>query len=334
LHKEKFVSDMVELLSIKDLHVHFSKGDGRIVHALNGISLRVRAGEAVGILGESGSGKSTLVKTLLRLLPRTARVTGDIEFAGRKILQLSERELNQIRGARIALIPQEPGLALNPVLKIGDQVAEVLRVHKGWSWKRCRTEAESALDQVGLRSSSRRFYDAYPHQLSGGQQQRAVIAQALACQPALIIADEPTAALDSETEAQILDLFRDLKAGHNPSLLFITHNPELLRHFADRVAVLYAGRVVETKSTETMFENARHPYAKGLLACAPTQGTRLAPSQRLHTIAGMPPDPEKPGRGCSFAPRCDERLEQCEARHPQAQEMNDEESVECFLYGR
>jgi peptide/nickel transport system ATP-binding protein len=265
---------MVELLSIKDLHVRFCKDDGTVVYVLNGISLRVRAGEAVGILGESGSGKSTLVKTLLRLLPRTACVTGDIEFAGRRTLPLCEPELNQIRGTGIALIPQEPGVALNPVLKIGDQVADVFRVHRGWNWKRCRTEAESALDHVGLRSSSRRFYDAYPHQLSGGQQQRAVIAQALACQPALIIADEPTTSLDSETEAQILDLFRDLKAGQNTSLLFITHNPELLRNFADCVAVLYAGRVVETKSTETMVENARHPYAKGLLACAPKEGRR------------------------------------------------------------
>jgi oligopeptide/dipeptide ABC transporter ATP-binding protein len=325
---------MGDLLNIADLHVRFSKDNGRVVYALNGLSSRVGEGEVLGILGESGSGKTTLAKTLLRLLPRTARVSGDIEFAGRKVLQLSECELNQIRGARIALIPQEPGLALNPVLKIGDQVAEVLRVHRGWSWRLCRSEAESALDHVGLRSSSRRFYDAYPHQLSGGQQQRAVIAQALACQPALIVADEPTAALDSETEAQILDLFRDLKAGQNTSLLFITHNPELLRNFADRVAVLYAGRVVETKSAETMYENARHPYAKGLFACAPTEGTRLAPSQRLHTIAGMPPNPETLAKGCSFAPRCSERLEQCEVRHPETQEMSDDESVECFLYGR
>jgi peptide/nickel transport system ATP-binding protein len=332
LHKVRL--EMVELLSIKDLHVRFSKDDGRVVYALNGISLRVRAGEVVGILGESGSGKSTLAKSLLRLLPRTARLTGDIEFAGRNLWELTKREMNQIRGARIALIPQEPGLALNPVLKIGDQVAEVLRVHRNWKWKRCRAEAESALDQVGLHGPDRRFYDVYPHQLSGGQQQRAVIAQALACQPALIIADEPTASLDSESEGQILDLFRELKAAQKSSLLFITHNPELLRNFADRVAVLYAGRVVETKSADTVFENARHPYAKGLLACVPAGHTRLAAGQRLATIGGMPTDPETHATGCSFASRCTERLEKCETRHPETQEMNGGEAVECFLYGR
>jgi len=203
---------MSAILSINDLHARFHKDNGKVVHALNGVNLCVRAGQVVGILGESGSGKSTLGKSLLRLLPRSARVTGEIEFAGRKIWQLNESEMNQIRGAQIALIPQEPGLALNPVLKIGDQIAEVLRVHRDWNWKRCKVEAESALDQVGLQNSSRRFYDAYPHQLSGGQQQRAVIAQALACHPALIIADEPTASLDSETEIQILELFRRLKS--------------------------------------------------------------------------------------------------------------------------
>jgi oligopeptide/dipeptide ABC transporter ATP-binding protein len=325
---------MAEFLTIQDLHVRFSKDNGRMVYALNGVSLRVREGQVVGILGESGSGKSTLAKTLLRLLPRTARVNGDVQFGGRNTLQLTESEMNLIRGARIALIPQEPGLALNPVLKIGDQVAEVLRVHRGWSWKRCKTEAQSALEQVGLPCAGRRFYDAYPHQLSGGQQQRAVIAQALACQPALIIADEPTASLDSETEAQILDLFRKLKAAQSSSLLFITHNPDLLRNFADRVAVLYAGRVVETKSADSLFENARHPYAKGLLACVPAERAKLGPGQRLHTIGGMPPDPETLASGCSFAPRCNLRLEQCETHHPELQDVNDTDAVECFLYGR
>jgi len=325
---------MAELLTIRDLHVRFSKGNGRLVFALNGISLRAREGEVVGILGESGSGKSTLAKALLRLLPRTAHVAGDIQFVGRNTLQLSECEMNQIRGARIALIPQEPGLALNPVLKIGDQVAEVLRVHRDWNWKRCKAEAQSALEQVGLLAGAgRRFYDAYPHQLSGGQQQRAVIAQALVCEPALIIADEPTASLDTATEAQILDLFRELRAGRSSSLLFITHNPDLLRNFADRVAVLYAGRVVETKSVDSLFENTRHPYAKGLLACVPAQAAKLALGERLHTIGGMPADAETPTRGCSFAPRCNERLDKCETQHPEMQEVNDAEAVECFLYG-
>lgn len=325
---------MVELLSIEDLHVRFAQDRDGTIYALNGVSLRIRAGEVVGILGESGSGKSTLAKSVLRLLPRTAQVAGDIEFAGRKLGQLNEREMNQVRGACIALIPQEPGLALNPVLKIGDQVAEVLRVHRKGGGKRCRIQAESLLERVGLHSPSRAFYEAYPHQLSGGQQQRAIVAQALACQPSLIIADEPTASLDSDTEAQILDLFRELKAAQNTSLLFVTHNPELLRNFADRVAVLYAGRIVETQAADTVFENARHPYAKGLLACLPSEETRLAGGQRLPTIGGTPPNPATLARGCSFAPRCMERLERCETQPPETHEIDGEEAVECFLYGR
>lgn len=324
---------MIGLLNIKDLQVRFAKDNGRVVYALNGVRLRVRAGEVVGILGESGSGKSTLAKTLLRLLPRTAQVTGEIEFGGRNILELSERELNHVRGSRIALIPQEPGLALNPVRRIGDQVAEVLRVHRGWNWKRCREEAEFALSQVGLRSAGRRLHDSYPHQLSGGQQQRAVIAQCLACQPELIIADEPTASLDSEIEGQILGLFRDLKIRRNAALLFVTHNPELLRNFADRVAVLYAGRIVETISASAMFEDALHPYTRGLLACTPTEQTRLAAGLRLETIAGMPPDPESPASGCSFAPRCNECMDLCKTQNPERLDINEEESVECFLHG-
>lgn len=325
---------MADLLHITDLHVCFPKDNGRVVYALNGINLRVRKGEVLGVLGESGSGKSTLAKALLRILPKTAAATGDIEFEGRKLAQFTESEMNQIRGARMALVPQEPGLALNPVMKIGDQVAEVLRVHGHCNWKRCKAEAEYALARVGLQNSSRRFYDAYPHQLSGGQQQRAVIAQAVACRPALILADEPTASLDSATEAEILDLFHQMNATQNTTLLFITHNPELLRNFADRVAILYAGRVVETGSVHSIFENARHPYVQGLFACAPTENTKLAPGRRLHTIGGAPPNPENLATGCSFAPRCGERLEHCDTCRPVPLELRNEEVVECFLYGR
>jgi len=325
---------MANLLAIQDLHVRFLRQDSGTLYALNGVNLHLREGEVLGILGESGSGKSTLAKSLLRLLPKTARVEGEIDFRGQKISQLTEREMNQIRGAWISRVPQEPKLALNPVMRIGDQVAEVLHAHRNWSWQRCRTEAECALERVGLFESARRFYNAYPHQLSGGQQQRAVIAQAVACVPALLIADEPTASLDSTTEVQILELFRDLKTRQNTSLLFITHNPELLRDFADRVAVLYAGRVIETRSGSEIFERAWHPYLQGLLACSPAGAAKSSPGPRFRTIAGLPPDPQNPAKGCSFAPRCSDRMARCEEARPELLEVNAEEGVECFLYER
>jgi oligopeptide/dipeptide ABC transporter ATP-binding protein len=325
---------MAELLVIDDLDVRFLKDRGKVAHALNGLNLRVREGEVVGILGESGSGKSTMARALLRLLPKSTQTTGDIEFQGQKILQLTEREMNQIRGARIAMVPQEPGLALDPVMKIGDQVAELLHVHRDWNRQRCKTEAEHALARVGLQDSGRRFYDAYPHQLSGGQQQRAVIAQAVACAPALLIADEPTASLDSSTERQILDIFRELNNTQNTTLLFITHNPELLRNFADRIAILYAGRVVEARAGNEFFESPWHPYAKGLLACVPGDDVKHSLDRRLPTIGGVPPDVEILANGCSFAPRCKERLEKCENLRPAVQGMASGEDVECFLYDR
>ena len=325
---------MADLMTINDLRVRFSADDGRIVNALNGTSLRVREREVVGILGESGSGKSTLAKSLLRILPKNARVEGGIEFEGRNLRQLTEREMNEIRGARIARVPQEPGLALNPVMKIGDQVAEVLRAHRDWSWQRCRSEAERVLERVHLRGTSRRLYDAYPHQLSGGQQQRAVIAQAVACNPSLIIADEPTASLDAATEAQIIDLFRELQAEQKTSLLLITHNPGLLQGFAGRIAVMYAGRIVEESPGEQFFAEALHPYAKALLACVPAEGAERSHGYRLHTIEGAPPDPEHLAAGCSFSPRCESRLERCDSVRPIAERVGDESLVECFLYER
>lgn len=325
---------MSDLLRIEDLHVRFSNDDGRVVHALNGVSLRVREREVVGILGESGSGKSTLAKALLKLLGRNSMVTGNVLFEGKNFAQLPEREMNAIRGARIALVPQEPGVALNPVMKVGDQVAEVLRAHRNWDRHRCHTEAARLLERVHLRVDGRNFYDAYPHQLSGGQQQRVVIAQAVACGPALIIADEATASLDSATELQILDLFRELKAEQKNSILFITHNPALLQGLADRVAVMYAGRIVEESFASQIFEEAKHPYTKALLECVPGVNDGRQPGYRLHTIEGAPPDPERLAAGCSFSPRCSRRLEKCDNLRPGVWGAEDGSRVECFLYER
>ncbi len=326
---------MLPLLKVIGLRVEFVQPPRKRIHALNGASLEVQHGEVLGVLGESGSGKSTIAKASLRLLAKNAEITGGaIEFEGRDLVRLKEPEMEKLRGARIAMIPQEPGLALNPVMKAGDQIAEVIRAHRDWSWKRCRQEASDLLERVHLPSSDRRMYDAYPHQLSGGQQQRVVIAQALACQPALVIADEPTASLDSGTEQEILKLLRELKA-QEMSLLLITHDPKILAGLADRVAVMYGGRVVEEGSLDQVFREPRHPYTKALLACvppAPGEYTR-ASGMRLATIEGSAPDPELIAPGCSFAPRCAERVKRCESHPPSSIALEDAREVECFLYG-
>jgi oligopeptide/dipeptide ABC transporter ATP-binding protein len=323
---------MSSLLIVDDLRVRFSEPAARVVTALNGVSMRLPEGQVLGLLGESGSGKSTLAKTLLRMLPNHSQVSGDVEFEGRSLLELKERDMNQIRGARIAMISQEPGLALNPVMKVGDQIAEVLRAHRAWDGLRRRSEAESLLEQVNLSSAERRVYDAYPHQLSGGQQQRVVIAQALACGPSLIIADEPTASLDSDTENEILELFRQLKVARKTSLILITHDPAILPGLADRVAVLYAGRIVEDAPCERILQKPMHPYTKALLACVPPAIADRPSGYRLTTIAGSPPRGVGSVPGCSFSPRCSERIPKCQNLRPFAQEMEEERRVECFLY--
>jgi peptide/nickel transport system ATP-binding protein len=323
---------MKTLLSVTDLHVHFSGSGDEPVHALNGLSLELEKGTVLGILGESGSGKSTLAKTLLRMLPRNAKVAGgSAKFEGRNLFQLREREMNEIRGAQIAMVSQEPGMALNPVIKVGDQITEVLRAHRNWSGRQCKLEAESILERVNLRDGERRMYDTYPHQLSGGQQQRVLIGQALACNPSLIIADEPTASLDTVTEAEILDLFRRLRAERKTSLLLITHDPEILRGLADRVAVLYAGRIVEEAPAERIFQKAMHPYAKALLTCLPPALAERSDRYRFTTIPGSPPT-GRLAEGCSFSPRCAERLTKCERLCPSIQEVEEQSRVECFLY--
>lgn len=325
---------MEPLLSVSDLYVEFFAADGaERVRALNGVNLRLAAGEVLGVLGESGSGKSTLAKAVLRLLPPTSnRVRGGITFAGRNLLALGSREMQRVRGAQLSFIPQEPGLALNPFLKIGSQIAEILRVHKGWNAKRCRAEAESLLHLVQLSQAGRKVFDAYPHQLSGGQQQRVAIAQAISCAPDLIIADEPTASLDRATEADILDLLRRLRARRGIALLLITHDARILGDFGDRIAVMYAGRIVEDGPAHSVLYAPRHPYTRALMACARRAdgAEKLASGQRLPTIPGSAPDPRSVWRGCSFLPRCSEHISECLVRRPTAAEKQDS-LVECFL---
>jgi oligopeptide/dipeptide ABC transporter ATP-binding protein len=325
-----------DLLKVTDLRVQYIESGLRSIRALNGVSFDLHQAEAVAILGESGCGKSTLVKTLMRLLPNSALVTGgQVEFEKQNLLALNEQSLGKVRGARLAMVPQEPGAALNPVIKVGDQIAEVLRAHRNSDWKDCQRESERLLERVGLSDANRKTYDAYPHQLSGGQQQRVVIAQAVACEPALVIADEPTASLDPRSELEVFEVFRDLKSKTKLSLLLVTHDPTILAGLAERVLVMYAGRIVEAGAVGEVFRNPKHPYTQALLRCAPslTPAARGIGHARLPEIDGSAPDPESLPAGCSFAPRCTQRLSECALGPPAAKLLDQTRSVECFLYG-
>jgi ABC-type glutathione transport system ATPase component len=253
------------LLQVEDLAVQYRPEGASEVGALNGVSFAIAPGEVVGLLGESGCGKTTLALSLLRLLPRSARVaSGSIRFCGQQVMALNERQLERLRGARISMVFQEPGIALHPMLSVGEQIAEVVRAHKAWNRRRCREEAERMLAEVHLEPAAR-IYAAYPHQLSGGQRQRVVIAQALACRPDLVIADEPTASLDARVQAEILTLLQELRTQSGIAMLLISHNPAVLARLADRVLVMYAGRIVEQGDLAEIHAHPVHPYTRLLL---------------------------------------------------------------------
>lgn len=279
---------------------------------VDGVSFSIHPGQVVGLLGESGSGKTTLALALLGM--HAGRASGSVLWQGREILTLPERELRAIRGARISMVWQEPALALNPVLRAGTQVAEVLRAHGS------RRDASHLLAEVFPEDEAARIARAFPHQLSGGQQQRVAIAQALACRPALLVADEPTSALDTVTQSEILALLARLRERRHLAILLITHNPAVLAGLADRVLVMYAGRIVEQGEYEAVMRAPRHPYTRALLAClAPPNAGR-----RFPVIEGAPPSLTQPAPGCPFEPRCPARLPSCAASAPPAG------AVECF----
>jgi oligopeptide/dipeptide ABC transporter ATP-binding protein len=303
------------------------------VRALDQASLEIRPAELVGILGESGSGKSTLAATFIRLLPGNARYDhGSIQFHGRNLLALPEGELRRIRGAEIALIPQDPALALNPVISVGDQIAEVLRAHVHMPAKERRARAEELLAEVGF-DQPRQIYPAYPHQLSGGQRQRVVIAQAMACRPALVIADEPTSKLDATLQAEILVLMREISQRHHTAFVLISHNPAVLAGFVDRIVVMYAGRIVEEGRTEDIFRHPLHPYTQALLQLTARYLPTATPRFRFKAIEGEPPDLSSPGVGCPFAPRCPERMQVCTERDVYETTPDPLHRVSCFKYG-
>ncbi len=323
-----------EALALVDkLSVTYLPDTNQPVHALDQASLEIRPGELVGVLGESGSGKSTLAAACLRLLPGDARYdSGTIRFLGRDLLALPESALRRIRGAEIALIPQDPALALNPVIRVGDQIAEVVRAHVRMTRQDRRTRVEELLAEVGF-DEPRPIYRAYPHQLSGGQRQRVVIAQAIACRPQLVIADEATSKLDASLQAEIIDLMRAISQRHRMAFLVISHDPTVLVGFVDRIAVMYAGRIVEEGRTEDIFRRPLHPYTQALVGLSarylPNTGTRT----RFPAIEGEPPVVTDLGVGCPFAPRCPERMQACNERELQETTPQLSQRVSCFKYG-
>jgi peptide/nickel transport system ATP-binding protein len=316
------------LLEIRDLAVHYAADDAPVV-ALDEVDLDVDAGEVVGLLGESGGGKSTLLLAILGLLPPSARVVrGSVRWRGRELLGLSPSALRPLRGGEISIVFQDPALALNPVRRVGPQVAEVLRAHRDWGPRRCQEEAVSMLAEVGFEEPGP-IYEAYPHELSGGQRQRVVLAQALACRPSLVLADEPTASLDSTAQAELRALIASLQKRLGLAVLVASHDLAALQALAGRVAVLYAGRIVETGTPAQVFGDPLHPYSRGLVRAFP----RAASATRTLTpISGAPPDAAHLPPGCAFEPRCPDRLPACSDRPPRVAAVAGGRSVRCVLH--
>ena len=323
---------MQPLLDIRDLHTEFRTGAG-IVRAVDGISYSVQAGETVAIVGESGSGKSVGAMSILRLIPDPpGRITaGEVLFDGRDLLKLSEEEMRRLRGSQIGMIFQEPMTSLNPVLTIERQLTETLEQHRGATRAQAVERAMDLLRLVGIADAGRRLQQ-YPHQLSGGMRQRVMIAIALACDPKLIIADEPTTALDVTIQAQILELMKELTQRLNIALIVITHNLGIVARYATRVNVMYAGRIVESGSAAAIYHDPRHPYTIALLRSVP----RLdRPRQaRLEPVEGQPPDLTRLDAGCAFRPRCRFAVDACAGSRPVLQRAGDgDHFAACFRAG-
>ena len=318
------------LLQVKNLKTYFHSNSG-IVKAVDDVSFEVYQGETLGIVGESGCGKSITCMSLAQLVecPPGRYEGGEILLEGQDMLKLSDTELRKIRGNKISYIFQEPMTSLNPVFKIGYQIEEVLMLHQGLSKEEARARAIEALDLVRI-PNPERIVDEYPFALSGGMRQRVMIAMALACNPKLLVADEPTTALDVTIQAQVLDLMNDLKKKIDTSILFITHDLSVIAEMADRVMVMYAGKVVELADVNTIFENPLHPYTRGLIGSRPDMSTS---STRLNVIPGNVPDLSDLPEGCSFGPRCSLVCDQCRAGRPELVEVAPGHFVRCFVTG-
>jgi oligopeptide/dipeptide ABC transporter ATP-binding protein len=317
------------LLEVENLSTHYVSARGtRIVRAVDEVSFRIHAGETLGIVGESGSGKSTLALTILRLLPPAARIaSGKMLFEGEDLRQKSDAEMRRVRGKRIAMILQDPMVSLNPLFTIGDQVAETIRVHertgRAAAWRR----AYDLLKAVHIPSPETRL-GQHPHEMSGGMRQRIVGAIGISCEPRLLIADEPTTSLDLTIQAQYLNLLRELQRTHGLALIFITHNLGIVAKMCDRLAVMYAGRMVESGPVRQIFKTPAHPYTRALLSSIPRMGVD---PQRLTAIDGQPPDLAALPPGCAFAPRCPDAFRRCGEAPPPEVASGDDRTVRCWL---
>ena len=316
-----------ELLRIEDLEIRYETDDG-VVYALNGVSLHVKEGETLGLVGETGAGKTTLAKGILRLIqtPPGRIVNGKVYFDGKDILAMSDHDLHEVRGNAISMVFQDPMTSLNPVMTVGEQIEEVIAVHNSnLSKEEIRERAIAMLKKVGI-SADR--IDEYPHQFSGGMKQRVIIAIALACNPKLLLADEPTTALDVTIQAQVLDMIRKLKTEMNTAMILISHDLGVVAQTCDRVAIIYAGRIVETGNLRDIYKNPKHPYTIGLLDSIPSL---TKDAKRLKPIKGLMPDPTDLPPGCPFAPRCNYATAACSEAVPELADRGNGHLVRCIM---
>ncbi|WP_017754635.1 ABC transporter ATP-binding protein [Calidifontibacillus oryziterrae] len=319
---------MGKILEVRDLHVCFDTFSGE-VHAVRGVDFYLEEGETLAIVGESGSGKSVMTKCIMRLLPTPlSRIPkGEILYKGKNVIKLKEKEMQTVRGSEISMIFQDPMTSLNPTMTIGKQITEGLMKHQNLSKKETKMRAIQLLTLVGLPNPEKRV-NQYPHQFSGGMRQRVVIAMAIACNPKILIADEPTTALDVTIQSQILELMKDLQVKMHTSIIIITHDLGVVANVADRVAVMYAGIIIETGTVDEIFYRSNHPYTWGLLTSMPTLQTK---STRLVAIPGTPPDLISPPKGCPFASRCQYVMEVCINHMPDYSNLTDTHLVACWL---
>jgi peptide/nickel transport system ATP-binding protein len=319
------------LLDIVHLQTHFFVR-GQVAKAVDDVSLTIQSGQTLGLVGESGCGKSVTAHSIIQLIPDPPGkiVGGQIVFNGKDLLSYSERQMRKVRGNQISMIFQEPMTSLNPVFSVGDQVGEVIRLHKRLSAKETRSRVIEMFQRVGIPAADQRL-DEYPHQMSGGMRQRVMIAMALACNPKMMIADEPTTALDVTIQAQILDLMNKLKTDTGASILFITHDLGVIAEMAQHVAVMYAGRIVEYASAETLFLKPKHPYTIGLMESIPVLG-RKKKSRRLSTIAGVVPSLFDLPEGCLFSDRCSDVFADCRKISPPQYDVGKHHAVRCLKY--
>ncbi len=320
-------ADAAAVLRLEQLRTYFATGDG-MVKAVDGIDLQVRPGRTLCVVGESGCGKTVTALSIMRLLPRTGHIVGGrILLGGRDLVQADEDEMRELRGNAVSMIFQEPMTSLNPVFTVGDQVGEAIRQHLDLPERQVRGRVLEIFQLVGI--AGKRVRD-YPHQMSGGMRQRVMIAMALACDPAVLIADEPTTALDVTIQAQILELMRELQRRNRMAIILITHDLGVVAEMADEVAVMYAGKVIEHGSADQIFDSPRHPYTQGLLASIPSLAARGRP---LTAITGTVPHPLNLPPGCTFAPRCPRAFEPCPTAFPARMDQGGGHEVACYLYG-